>query len=208
MILSHSEAEALVDIVDSGASYHLVGKDTLSPSELKTIRKMKSPVPLTTAKGIVTVTQEARITVHMLGGVQVWACILPNATVSVLSQGCLVNELQFSFIHRYGENHTCKRVTNRVFIATPLIRYQQFLQHMMEATSMNRTLTVSTLLNLQEARQTLRIPLLVRCPNSNPNQITTMTPKVFPRKREKSLSRQNHHQYQRFKRLFLLTARC
>jgi uncharacterized protein YtpQ (UPF0354 family) len=50
MVLSKSEAEARVYIVDSGASYHLVGKDTLSPSELKTVRRMKSPVPLTTAK--------------------------------------------------------------------------------------------------------------------------------------------------------------
>ena len=84
-------------LVDSGASFHLIGKDVCLPHELKTRRKRPSPISLFTANGTVSVTEEINIYVADLG-IHVWAQLMHTDTPAVLSLGRLVNEEDFTYI--------------------------------------------------------------------------------------------------------------
>ena len=87
-------------IVDSGASFHLVNITDLTRQEMKTKRKIR-PIHLQTANGIVTVDHKVRVFVHTLG-IYVWA-ILHRNTPNLLSQGSLVKDDKFSYIHKHGK---------------------------------------------------------------------------------------------------------
>ena len=76
-------------IVDSGASFHMASRRSLSASEKKTIKSC-APIPINTANGVIYVKQEVRVNVHELG-IHVWAYIL-DADVALLSLGLLCSE--------------------------------------------------------------------------------------------------------------------
>ena len=75
-------------IIDSGASYHLIGDDDLTQRERKTFKDLDSPIELQSANGLVTVTQTALIDVRPLD-LRVRAHVLPEAQL-LLSLGRLI----------------------------------------------------------------------------------------------------------------------
>ena len=76
-------------IVDSGASFHMASRKSLTVSERKTI-KDTAPIPINTADGIIYVKKEVKVYVHELG-IHVWAYIL-ESDVALLSLGLLCSE--------------------------------------------------------------------------------------------------------------------
>ena len=85
-------------IVDSGASYHLVDARDLTRTERNAIRRLRDPIPLSTANGIVWAKYETDIYVIELD-ITVKAIILAN-TVPVLSLGRIVDDEGFDYIWR------------------------------------------------------------------------------------------------------------
>ena len=82
-------------IVDSGASYHMVSREQLTPTEASNIAQLPKPIRIDTANGTVVVKEKALVYIEELD-VQVWATLLSN-TVAVLSLGLLCSEQLFSF---------------------------------------------------------------------------------------------------------------
>jgi hypothetical protein len=88
-------------IVDSGASFHLVSKETLSEEEQGTISPLEDPIPIQTANGEVVVSETCRIYVHELG-IYLRAHLL-DCTVAVLSLGLLCDKEGYSYSWRPKE---------------------------------------------------------------------------------------------------------
>ena len=63
-------------IVDSGASLHIVCKETLTGEERARVRKMGKPVELFTANGLVKATEEVDVRIEMLGNSTITAVLL------------------------------------------------------------------------------------------------------------------------------------
>lgn len=83
-------------IVDSGASLHLVDRNSLTKAERKTIRRMLEPIPLQTANGIVWAEEECDMYVHELK-LKVNAIVLEDSP-PVLSLGKLCNGNGFKYV--------------------------------------------------------------------------------------------------------------
>ena len=82
-------------MIDSGASYHIVGKKELTAEERKMIRKLADPIPLSTANGPTWATEETDIYVHEL---DIWVvAVLLEDSPAVLCQGKLVEHHGFRF---------------------------------------------------------------------------------------------------------------
>ena len=82
-------------IVDSGASFHLVSEDSLTPKELSSKVELEEPIEVQTANGDVVITHKCRIHVIELD-LWVWAHLL-ECTVAVLSLGALCGDHGFSY---------------------------------------------------------------------------------------------------------------
>jgi hypothetical protein len=82
-------------LVDSGASFHLVSKESLSQKERKSVSKLPFPIEIQTANGTVFIKECCDIYVHDLG-IKLKAMLL-NDTIAVLSLGRLVEDNQFKF---------------------------------------------------------------------------------------------------------------
>jgi hypothetical protein len=100
-------------LVDSGASFHLTSKESLSQKERKTLRKLPFPLDIQTANGVVTLEWCADVYVHLL---QITVtCMILSGTVSVLSLGRIVDDNNFDFAWRHKKVCTLKNnVTNKV----------------------------------------------------------------------------------------------
>ena len=88
-------------IVDSGASFHMVDKKSLSHKEKKQMRKIAHPLLLSTANGLVWATWETCIYIHELE-IEVWVILLEN-TPAVLSLGKLITQNGFNYTWNHGE---------------------------------------------------------------------------------------------------------
>ena len=88
-------------LVDSGASFHLVSKESLSQKESKTVHLIPFPIEIQTANGVVTITECCQVFIHELG-IKVNAMILNN-TIAVLSLGRLVDDEKFECTWRPGK---------------------------------------------------------------------------------------------------------
>ena len=64
--MAPSSANVREYLVDSGAAYHLVCKRDLTLSELKRVERLKNPVYLQTANGIITADCIVNVYVDML----------------------------------------------------------------------------------------------------------------------------------------------
>ena len=53
-------------MIDSGASFHLIGKSELSHSEKKTIRTLPEPIPLCTANKVIFVREHCKVFIVQL----------------------------------------------------------------------------------------------------------------------------------------------
>ena len=82
-------------LVDSGASFHLVSKETLTDQERSTIFQLRHPIPCQTANGEVLITEKVRVYIRSLKMTVVAALL--DLTVSVLSMGVLCDEEGFDF---------------------------------------------------------------------------------------------------------------
>jgi hypothetical protein len=84
-------------IVDSGASFHLVSEDSLTPEEEATKVELDHPIEVQTANGDVNITHKCRVYVFELD-LWIWAHLL-ESTIAVLSLGalCLVHEFRYAW---------------------------------------------------------------------------------------------------------------
>ena len=87
-------------LIDSGASFHVVGRNSLTEAEKETIRDLGYTITITTANGPVDVTQAARIYSKELG-LEVDA-ILMEGNTCVLSLGELCTTNRYDFVWRHG----------------------------------------------------------------------------------------------------------
>ena len=71
--------------IDSGASYHLIGFDKLTPKEKGSIRFIAEPQRVQSANGIVTVDKEVHVFVPALN-ISVWAQLMDDCP-AILSLG-------------------------------------------------------------------------------------------------------------------------
>ena len=62
---------------------------------------MENKVDIDTANGPAVVTEEVKLYVRALD-IDIWASILPNSKVCLLSQGKLVEDHKLNYIHRHG----------------------------------------------------------------------------------------------------------
>ena len=83
-------------VVDSGASFHLVDSETLTSKELASVRKLKRPIPISTANGDIELKSKCTIYVHELG--EHVEAYLHEGTVAVLSLGLLCDGLGFTYL--------------------------------------------------------------------------------------------------------------
>ena len=105
-------------IVDSGASFHLVGVKSLTNRELKSMRSAANPVSLMSANGVVYADTEVDIFVGELG-IKVTAYVLED-TPALLSLGKLVED--FGLEYRWSKNQapTLKTPGGKVIRCRPL----------------------------------------------------------------------------------------
>ena len=75
----------------------MIGERCATREEFATKRPMSEPIPLKTAQGIVTITHEIMISINAFGGLALWASLLPDLPLRLLSQGKLVVEEEFDF---------------------------------------------------------------------------------------------------------------
>jgi hypothetical protein len=87
-------------LVDSGASSHLVSKESLSQKERKTVSSLPFPIEIQTANGTVVIKECCEVFVHDLG-IKLKAMLL-NDTIAVLSLGRLLEDNQFKFDRHPG----------------------------------------------------------------------------------------------------------
>ena len=85
-------------VVDSGASFHLIGYNKLTKSERATVRTVKEPFSIQSANGTITVKEEAQIYVPALE-IWIWAQLVEDCP-AVLSLGTLCS--------KQGWNHEWK----------------------------------------------------------------------------------------------------
>jgi hypothetical protein len=89
-------------LVDSGASFHLVCFKTLTPREKGGVRKMKKPIPIYTANGVIYISEEVEIHVVELG-MTVTAHLLANSPC-LLSLGLLCKENEYNYHWDAGDD--------------------------------------------------------------------------------------------------------
>ena len=109
-------------IVDSGASFHIVPKASLTPKERNTSKKGES-IAVTTANGEVHINTQVRVYVHELC-IFVWAYLL-KCDVAILSLGPLCDEDGFTYLWEPGCSPTLSKqglkVECRQFYNVPVI---------------------------------------------------------------------------------------
>jgi hypothetical protein len=91
------------DIVDSGASLHLVDPRELTDEELKTKRKDKQPIDHRTANAVANATHECKVTIAMLNNSKL-GCALLKGTPPLISQGRLTAEYNYGFVDVPGDD--------------------------------------------------------------------------------------------------------
>jgi hypothetical protein len=133
ILITFSDSGGLVGarkyILDSGASFHLVDDDTLTPKEKATIETCKS-ITLETANGEVVVNRRCQIYVKELD-IEVWA-FLHKDTVCVLSLGLIVDRSGFTFVWKPGRAPTLTKgeltITSQPNHNVPFIYASKYLE--------------------------------------------------------------------------------
>ena len=82
-------------VLDSGASYHLIGLNKLTEKEKATIRPVDEPFRIQSANGAITVEEEAQIYVPALD-IWIWAQLLEDCP-AVLSLGILCSKQGWNY---------------------------------------------------------------------------------------------------------------
>ena len=85
-------------IVDSGASFHLVSEELLTPKEQASKVELAEPVEVQTANGDVVISHKCRVYVDLW----IWAYLL-ECTVAVLSFGALCSENSYTYMWKHGQ---------------------------------------------------------------------------------------------------------
>jgi len=103
-------------LIDSGASYHLIGEETLSQNEQSRKYKLAEPAVLCTASGVVYAEWAIQVKVHSLG-IDV-ECVILKDIPAVLSLGKLVLDEGYSFTWSAKELASLRKGRTRVFCHT------------------------------------------------------------------------------------------
>ena len=94
-------------IIDSGASYHLIGLNKLTEEEKTTIRSVKEPFHIQSANGTLTITEEAHVRVPALN-IWIWAQLVEECP-AVLSLGILCGKQGWSYEWKSGGQPTMSK---------------------------------------------------------------------------------------------------
>jgi hypothetical protein len=103
-------------IVDSGASFHLVSKDTLSSKEKLSISPLEEEIPIQTANGKVLFSETCQVFIHELG-LKVKALLL-DCTVAVFFLGLLCDENGYTYTWRPQEPPVLSKGNRRIVCYT------------------------------------------------------------------------------------------
>ena len=95
-------------VLDSGASYHLIGYNKLTEKEKATIRPVDEPFRVQSANGTITVEEEAQIHVPALN-IWIWAQLVEDCP-AVLSLGTLCGKQGWSYEWKMETILLCLRV--------------------------------------------------------------------------------------------------
>ena len=114
-------------LIDTGASYNLIGREHVGASQLKAARQLATPVNLNTANGPITVTDEIPMRVDSLPSLNnAWAIVLDEAPC-VLSVGRLTANHGFDLTWRHDkapylkDPQTGQRIKLHVETAVPYL---------------------------------------------------------------------------------------
>ena len=99
-------------VIDSGASYHLIGYNQLTEKEKGSIRPIKVPFRIQSANGIIIVDKEVHIFVPALN-VSVWAQLMQDCP-AVLSLGILCSRQGWTYEWQTGKNPTLSKGSRRI----------------------------------------------------------------------------------------------
>ena len=99
-------------VIDSGASFHLIGYNQLTPKEKGSVRTIAEPFRIQSANGTVVVDKEVQIFVPALNA-SVWAQLMDNCP-AVLSLGILCSKQGWNYEWRFGHNPTLSKGTRRI----------------------------------------------------------------------------------------------
>ena len=100
-------------LIDSGASFHVVGRNSLTKSEKDTIYDLKQTIKITTANGIVDVTQAVQVYSKELG-LTVHALLMEGNTC-VLSMGELCTTNEYDFVRRHERDPFLEKDGRRIY---------------------------------------------------------------------------------------------
>ena len=106
-MLMSLETDARNMMIDSGASFHLIGQTSLTSNEYANKYKLRDPIPLRTANGISWAEEATQLYISKLG-LYVEAIILENSP-AVLSLGKLVEDEEFEYHWKPGETPYLER---------------------------------------------------------------------------------------------------
>ena len=99
-------------VIDSGASYHLIGYKQLTRKEKGAIRPVQEPYRIQSANGIVDVDKEVKIFVPALN-ISVWAQLMQDCP-PVLSLGRLCSRQGWNYQWLNGRKPTLSKGTRRI----------------------------------------------------------------------------------------------
>ena len=94
-------------VVDSGASFHLIGHNKLTQKEQATVRTVEEPFRIQSANGTITVKEEARIYVPALE-IWIWAQLVEDCP-AVLSLGTLCGKQGWNYEWKSGDHPTMSK---------------------------------------------------------------------------------------------------
>ncbi len=89
-------------VVDSGATYHMIGETDLTYYERQTMYKFEEPIAMRTADKVLWAYKGVKVFIHELE-ICVEAVCFPQAP-AVLSLGKLVEEEGFDYVWRFTKN--------------------------------------------------------------------------------------------------------
>ena len=99
-------------VIDSGASYHLIGYKQLTEKEKGSIRPIKEPLRIQSANGIIIVDKEVHIFVPALN-VSVWAQLMQDCP-AVLPLGILCSRQGWTYEWQNSKNPTLSKGSRRI----------------------------------------------------------------------------------------------